>query len=365
MKARWCLQSVLERDNLKTYCKDVLLDHELVIKAYELWLTSESGKKNGWRVIDEYGDIYALSEEIVHEIETFNLNFRPIRYHNEIERNGKMRRIGVESVKQQIVNYTINLILDDFYNDKIGFYQIASIKEKGPIFGAKTVQKWISEEKLAYVHGDVTKCYESISKQVVMSIAKKYIRNRYIVYTISRLMDTYEKGLGIGSAFSLKMAQVVLSFVYHMIEDLHKVRRGCRRNLVRHQIWYADDFYIFSYSKTYLVQAMKQIENYMYYNLGLSIKRWKICWSDEEPIDIAGYVVFNNRITIRSKTFLRIKRIYKSYDNNPNIELARSVCSYWGILKYSSSKKTIKKNEFDRIFRNARYFVSNYDRNNK
>lgn len=353
----------IERNNLKTYCKGILIDHELFIKAYELWLESESGKKNGWRVIEEYGSIYSLSEEIVYELETHTLYFRPIRYHNEIERNGKMRRIGIESVKQQIVNYAVNYVLDDFYNDKIGFYQIASIEGKGPIFGAKTVQKWISEDKLVYAHGDVKKCYESISKNIVMSIVKKYIKNSVVIYMISCLMDTYEHGLGIGSAFSLKMAQVVLSFVYHMVEDLHKVRRGCRRNLVVHQIWYADDFYIFAFNKTYLIQAMKKIENYMHYRLGLTVKPWKVCWSDSEPVDIAGFMVYKDHIVIRSKTYLRIRRIYKAYDETPNIDLARSVCSYWGILKHSSSKKTIKKNEFDRIFRNARFFVSNYDKN--
>lgn len=340
----------------------MLIDHELVIEAYESWLESESGKKNGWRVEAEYGSIYALAEEIVHEIETFDLKLRPIRYHNEIERNGKMRRIGVESVKQQVLNYVVNLLLNDFYNDRIGFYQIASIEGKGPIFGAKNVQRWIKDNNLAYVHADVKKCYESISKRVVMRIVKKYIKNQYVVYTISCLMDSYEKGLGIGSAFSLKMAQVVLSFVYHMVEDFHKFRRRRRIKTITHQIWYADDFYLFSHSKVYLIQAMKKIENYMYYELGLLIKPWKVCWSDNEPVDIAGLVVFSDHITIRSKTFLRIRRIYKAYDETPNIDLARSVCSYWGILKHSSSNKTIKKNEFDRIFRNARSFVSSYDK---
>lgn len=46
----------------------------------------------------------------------------------------------------------------------------------------------------------------------------------------------------------------------------------------------------------------------------------------------------------------------------PSLKRARSVCSYWGWLKHSSSRKAVEKNDYDRIFRRAKRYVSNRER---
>lgn len=345
---------------MKSYCKGLRVDHELVYEAYIEWRESESGHKNHWRLNKEYEDLSVLADEIVNEIRTRTLSFEPIRYHEETERNGKVRHIGQESVKQQICDYVALVAMKDFIHARVGFYQVASTKGKGPLFAAKQVQRWIKEDgRMCYVHGDIKKCYESIQHKTIFEIVCKYIKSRDIVYLIGTILSTYDKGLGIGSALSLKLSQVVLSFAYHHVEALgHTYRRGKRIRTIIHQIWYADDFYLFSKYPSYIKWMMRNLTAYLKRDYMLDVKRWKISWTDCEPVDIAGYVVREDRLTIRPKIYLRIRRAYVSFNRQPTLKKARTVCSYWGYLYHTDSRKAIARNSYYTTFCKARRMVS-------
>lgn len=287
------------------------------------------------------------------------ISFKPIAYHDEIERNGKVRHIGQESVKQQIADYIVLVALEDFINAKVGFYQVASVKGKGPLFAAKTVQKWVREDNLCYVHGDIKKCYESIPICIVYHLLEKYIKSTDIMYLLKKILLTYDNGLGIGSALSLKLSQVILSYAYHYIERIgFRYRRGKKIRLIVHQIWYADDFYLFSRNPGYLYRVMKSLTKWLKLRIRLTAKSWKICWAYCEPVDIAGFVVRDDRITIRAKIYRRIRRAYMKYNRQSTIKKAKTVCSYWGYLKNTSSRKAIVKNNYYKIFERARLSLS-------
>lgn len=344
---------------MKSYCKGLTVTHELVFQAYYKWLKSESGHKNHWRVEKEYDTFNNLVNEIVIEVKDRNISFKPITYHDEIERNGKVRHIGQESVKQQLADYVVLVALEDFINARVRFYQVASVKGKGPLFAAKTVQKWVRKDKLCYVHGDIKKCYESIPICLVYHILAKYIKSPDIMYLLKMILLTYDNGLGIGSALSLKLSQVILSFVYHFVEKIgFRYRRGKKIRLIVHQIWYADDFYLFSKHPGYLYRVMKSLSSWIKKRIQLTVKPWKICWAHCEPVDVAGYVVREDRITIRAKIYRRIRRAYINYDRQPTFKKAKTVCSYWGYLKHTSSRKAIAKNNYYEIFERARLSLS-------
>lgn len=349
---------------MKSYCKQLRITHEVVYKAYEKWLSGDSGRKNAWRIKEEYGSIHNLVDEIIYEIDNRELRFRPIRYTLRRERGrGKERCIGQESVKQQIVDYIVLYCLDDFYNKKIGFYQVASVKGKGPLFGARQVQKWIQgDDAPIYAHCDIKKCYESFDKEAIYHFYKKYIHSRDLMYVISCLLKSYKNGLSIGSAFSLKTSQLMLSFAYHKVEEIHWYRRGVSHKSVTHQIWYADDFYLFSTNKRELKKAIRQVAIFLCDNFGLFVKPWKISRTDSEPVDFAGFVIRKDRITVRDETYLRVRRTYTRYQAKPTLKRARSVCSYWGYFKHTDSKTTVDKHGYGSIFRNAKHLVSGHSK---
>lgn len=324
-------------NNMKSYCKGLVVDEALVKRALERWLSAPAGRKNSHRVTEEYSSPHELVQEIYTEIYNRRLTFAPIHRFVHIEpTNGKKRIIGVQSIKQQIVDYLAVEAMETFLQAKLGYYQAASSKGKGQLFTARALRKW-SYKSEYWVHVDARQCYPSIDHEILMGILKKYIKSSDILYIARTLLETYSTGLDIGSYFSLRMAQLVLSFAYHFNENQYKIRRDKRKQLITHQVWYMDDAILLSNDKRDLRQATRSLEKYMKTTLHLELKLWKICKvSDQEPIDLAGYVIRPNSVTLRSGIFLRAHRAYREYNKKPSLTKAARVCSYWGWIKHSN-----------------------------
>ena len=326
---------------MKSYCKNLVIDETHVTEAFNGWMRSQAGRKNFSRIAAEHGDPQTLIQEITTEIRERRLTFRPIRRYKRREpSNGKVRLIGIESVKQQVCDYVAVTVMEPFLHAKVGFYQVASVPGKGQLLAAKAISKWVNDGGY-WVKVDVRKCYPSIRHDVVMRLLRKYVRSRDVLYLCETLLGTYSRGLDIGSYFSLRMAQLVLSLGYHHVESLGTVRRGKRRPLVTHQLHYMDDILLMSRSKRDLRMATRSLEKYLA-GIGLELKPWKICQvGDQEPIDMAGYVMRPGRVTIRSSVFLRARKAYRDFDRAQTVEGARRVCSYWGWLVHTDSRRFI------------------------
>lgn len=348
---------------LKTYCKGLRIDEALISRAYESWLDAQAGKKNAWRVVDEHGSAEALMAEIESEVAARSLTFRPIkRYRHREPTNGKLRIIGVESVKQQVCDYVAIEALSGLLRAKAGFWQVSSVRGKGQLMAANAVRRWVQEGGY-FVHLDVRKCYPSIRPDVAMRILRRYVRSPDVLYLCGALLATYGGGLEIGSYFSLRMAQLVLSFGYHDVEGMGKLRRGAWRPLVSHQLWYADDIYLFSQDKRDLRSAARQLQRLLLKDFGLYVKPWKVCrLGDQEPVDVVGFTVRPRRTTLRPTLFLRACRSFRKYRRCPTPSRARRVCSYWGWFQNTDSLGVVTGNGFDKTFKQARRRVGAAER---
>jgi len=357
---------------MKSYCKGLVISRELVRRAYETWLTKPSGKKNGWRVAKEYGSADALVDEILWEVTLRTLEFRPIkRYRHREPTNGKIRIIGVESVKQQVCDYVAILALEPLLKAKIGFYQAAAVEGKGQKLCRGALRRW-SRGAVYHVKADVRKCYPSIKIDVVMALLRKYVKSADVLYVCECLLGTYDGGLEIGSYFSLQMAQLILSFAYHHIEGLGRRRRGRWIPLVTHQVWHMDDFVLISTSKSYLRQAMKSAERYMRNVLGVTLKLWKLArTSRKEPLDLGGWIVrelprkdgtMRTRVTLRAGIFLRSTRAFARFTKRKSLARARRCASYWGWLRHADCNVVMTDRHIGKTFSRARRMVSAHDR---
>lgn len=321
---------------LKSYCKNLAVDEAFVAQAYDRWRHNEAGRKNAWRVEREYGSAENLVAEIVREANDGTLEFAPLKTRPRNE-DGKVRDIGVEPVKQQVCGYVVDLAIEEMWDARVGYWQI-SRPGFGQFRAAGAVQRWMRECEY-HVHVDFRKCYDNIRCADVDRILSKHVRCAPVVEIARAIMQSYPGGhLMIGSYFSLRMAQLVLSYGYHHVEGLGKERRGKRRALVAHQCWYVDDVWLFGHGKRDLKRAVRSLERYMLAEFGLGIKPWKVCRSGGEPADIAGVVVRRERVTVRGKTFLRARRAVMRYRRKPrDIHLARRVTSYRGWLAHTDS----------------------------
>lgn len=344
---------------VKTYCKHTRIDETLVREAYQRWLRSRSGKRNGWRVEQEHGSAQALINEIAYEVSERRLRLRAISRHRYVEpTNGKVRTIGVESVKQQVLDYAIVIAIEPMLSAKVGFWQVGGIPGKGQLMAAHALRRW-SQDGGYWVHVDVAKCYPSISCDLVRGIVQRYVRSGDVTYALDAVLDTYDGGLEIGSYLSLRLSQLVLSFAYHHVEGLRKARRGTYRSLVSQQVWYADDAILMSRDKRDLRSAVRALERYMRDELGLRIHPWKVCRvGDEEPIDLAGFVVRPRRTTVRPSVFLRARRSVRRFERTPTERRARQVTSYWGWLSNADCDGFVRRSGVSRAIIDASRMIS-------
>lgn len=345
---------------LKSYCKGLVITRGDVAAAYEKWRRALAGHKNAWRVEAEHGSADALIDELAREISQRSLTLRPIHRYERVEpTNGKRRIIGVESVKQQVLDYAVIGALEPFLSAKIGYWQVAGVPGKGQASCRRALRKWVREGGY-HVKIDVKQCYPSISHEVVRKIMHKYVRSADILYCVDAILATYDMGgLEIGSYFSLQVANLVLSFAYHHIDGLCKERRGKSVRLISHQIWHMDDGLILGRDKRNLRMAVRSLVRYMRDELGLTIKPWKIARTgEEEPLDLGGFVVRPSRTTMRAGTFIRAKRAFRRFARHHSLRLARRICSYWGLLKHTDSDGFIARNNIYKLLRLARAIVS-------
>jgi hypothetical protein len=349
---------------LKSYCKGYAITRERVEDAYALWRSGESGRKNAWRVEEEHGSADALIDEIYEQINARTLEFRPIRRYTHIEpTNGKRRVIGVESVKQQVCDYVAVEALRPLIEARLGYYQCAGVRNKGQKLCRKALRRW-STEGGYFVKADIRQCYPSTSPKVVMRMLRRYVRSEAVLYVCEAIMSTYDNGMEIGSYFSLCVINLVLSFAYHHVEGLSKVRRGEGRRLVTHQIWHLDDVLLFSRDKRDLKSATRSLERYLKREFGLSLKGWKVCRNDggSERPDMGGWVACDGRVTLRKGIFLRGMRAFRRFKRHPTLRRARRVCSYWGWWVHGDLMGHIRDRRLTRLKRVAAKMIRRYDR---
>ena len=340
------------------------LDRDAIADGYAVWLSKESGRKNAHRVIEEYGSAEALISEIAREIETRTLSFRPIHRYERYDGIARKKRIiGVESVKQQVVDHAVCLALKPLIDARLGYYQVASVGGKGQGLCRSALRRWVHGTTY-HVKLDVRKCYPSCGHGVVMRMLRKYVRGDDVLYACEALLATYDHGgLEIGSYFSLRIMQLVLSFAYHHVEGLHKARRGRWVPLVRHQIWHMDDALLLGADKRDLKRAVRSLERYLRTEWGLALKPWKVArTSDREPLDIGGWVVRVGRCVMRGGTFLRARAAFMRFRRHPSPANARGCSAYWGWVRAGDCPRLLQTLGIDGLMAYARKVISRQDR---
>lgn len=347
---------------MRSYCKGLKIDEGFVATAYGRWLSNEAGRRNSWRVCREHGSPETLCAEIAGEIRDRTLCFAPIA--TEARSDGrKPRDIGIEPVKQQVCGYVVDAALDELMRARLGYWQV-STKGKSVFRAAKSAQRWMRSSRY-HVHLDVRKCYDSLKCRVVMCILKKYVKSDDVLFVAERILESYPGGhLMIGSYLSMRLAHLALSFGYHHVESLHKARRRGKKALVSHQVWYADDVWLFSDCKRDLKSAVRSLGGFLRSELGLEIKPWKVCRvGEEEPCDLAGICVRPDRTSVRARTFLKARRALLRFRRKPrDIHLARRVLSYWGWLKHTDSSGFCARKGVYGSVAAAKRVVGDYDR---
>lgn len=372
---------------MKRLCKDVdITDRGLISRAVYACLnkkykrndtTEYLSKVTGVRreyircIYRRYGKraMYPFTEIVISEIQkeiiNGNISFRPIWYREKVDgSSGKIRRIGIQNIKQQLYDYIAVEGLKPVLK-RIGEYQYASIEGRGTVRGKEVVSHWIRNRNMRYfVKLDVRKCFESIDQCKLMEYLRRLVKNESLLDLIELLLRSFERGLSIGSYLSQYLCNLYMSILYHEImENTYRIRRGKRGgkrvNLVHHCLIYMDDILMIGSRKRDLEKAVKLTVNKAT-EMGLEIKpNYQVKQIDGNNIDMLGYKIYRTHTEIRGRTYLRVRRAFRRASRCLTEVLARKCLSYYGYLKHTNSRRFQRKWKVRRTIKKCKGVIRN------
>lgn len=363
---------------MKRKCKNVdITDLDLIKDCIHRCLKKKKKTRTDIvRLFDTYGDIDNIALVLQKELMCKQLDLVPIWYRTIYDVGSqKARVIGIQDIKQQIYDYIAVAGLSELIAG-LGKYQCASLPDRGQIYGALAIHRWISEKhngkyRINYVcKFDIRKYYESIPQDKIIAWLEKRVKNEHLMWLIKTLIRTFKKGLSIGSYLSQYLGNLFLMDVYHKIQERsyrvrHKKNGTIQRvNLIYKTLFYMDDLFIAGSNSKDMMRAAEILEEEMR-TKGLDLKDSWRCFKigDDDFVDMMGFKIYRDHITIRRKTFRHIRRAVTKFRRNPNsVTNAKTLLSYKGLLEHSDSQKFLKSNNLFALFKKARKVVSKYDK---
>lgn len=368
---------------MKRLCKDVdITDRGLISKAVYDCLNKKYKRNDVVEYLSQvsgieekyirymhyrYGKavLYPIVEiaitEIQTEIKEDNISFPPIWYREKVDgSSGKVRRIGIQNIKQQLYDYIAVEALEPLIK-RIGEYQYASIKGRGTTKGKEVISRWLQNRNTRYfVKLDVRKCFESIDHGKLMEFLRRHIKNEPLLHLIETLLGSFEHGLSIGSYLSQYLCNLYMSILYHYImEDMYKMRRGKRLPLVLYCLIYMDDILMLGSGRRNLDKAVRLTDRKAHC-LGLEIKpNHQVREIGGSCIDMMGFKVYRTHTEMRGRIYLRVRRSFRRARKRLSPEIAKKCLSYYGYLKHTDSKKIIRRWKVRSIIKKCKEMVRN------
>nr|DAK62065.1 MAG TPA: hypothetical protein [Caudoviricetes sp.] len=373
---------------MKRYCKNIdITNRELINRAVCKCLKNKMDRLDVLRMFSQYSDapyglIYKIAKEkqfymfegmintvvdgIREEILTEKYSWKKSWYTYKRECN-KVRKIGIQDVKQQLYDYIAVEGLSELFSKRIGYYQCAAIPNKGQVMGMKTIKKWLRNKNLRYAwQGDAKHYYENIHIPKLKQLLRKYVKNQALLKLVFKLIDSFEKGLSIGSYLSQYLANFYMSFGYHYAkEKLLKTRRSKTGNKVVNMVScvliYMDDILFLSTSLKYLKSSIKIFKKWILEEFKITIKPSdKIIDLLNGYIDMMGFLISRTKVLVRSRIFLRFRKSITKVRKTKTIfrKEAQRILSRYGWIKNSDCRHWEKKNKVLQIVKICKEMIS-------
>lgn len=240
----------------------------------------------------------------------------------------KEREISAAPLKDRIVHHAIYQIIEPTFNKIFIFDSFANRKNKGSHKAIKRLQFFIKKtknksSKVYCLKCDISKCFPSVNKGILLKLIEKRIKNPDIIWLIEEILNSFQtsgqfdhlfkpnspfrkyknKGIPIGNLTSQLFVNIYLDpldkFIKHQIKAKYYLR-------------YVDDFIILHPSKKFLHQILEKIEKWLNSNLYMELHpKKRTIFSIDKGIDFLGFVVFERHCFLRKSNKEKFRKNLK------------------------------------------------------
>lgn len=389
---------------MKKTCKKLdIADQKFILRSIQNYFSHKSISK-----IDRRPDIQRIMAQFKNNAEMaawFSKNINaayaandrnllgmyPVRIDSRPDRsNGKIRNIVIENVVNQIYN---QIVFDGLHEAArcVGEYQCTCLKNqpkyiyhrdgtvnmkivgRGQEWAVNVMYEWWQDPDMrACVSADIKKNYDTIPQDGLSDYLEHHVDNDKLLW-LNRQTWPMKQGLYIGSVSSIINDAIYLSQIYHYMSEsaelISSPRRGKSHRLVAHIMMWMDNIYLMCRSVKDAKQAANALTQYAE-SIGVHIKPdWYIVTKKDPPkspkihqakqsyIDIVGYRVYPDHITMRNRDYVKARRAFKK--KNMNLHDAYRIVSYNGFVKTSNCYRFRKKYHVKNKTKAARRMISN------
>lgn len=144
---------------------------------------------------------------------------------------------------------------------------------------------------------------------------------------MDEIVDSFPLGLPLGNLLSQIFANFYLNDFDHWLKQDKKIE----------YFRYSDDIVILHQDKVFLHSLKREIEEYLYINLYLTLSNWQVFPVESRGIDFVGYVIYPTHILLRKSIKNRFKRMLRKNRNS------KSIAGYNGWTIHANCKNLVNK----------------------
>lgn len=250
-------------------------------------------------------------------------NYKTSKYHNFVIKEPKSRKISrLSYYPNRILHWAVFNVIERILTGCLISQTYSCIRGRGIHLCLKKVRKAVQKDGFLFcLKIDISKFYECINHDILKWKLERKFKDRKLLSLLHEIIDSFPNGLPLGSLLSQHLANFYLNGFDHWIKQDKRVEY--------HR--YCDDAMIFHNDKAFLHSLKREIEEYLYINLGLTLSKWQTFPLNKRGVDIVGYVVYPTHVLLRKSIKQRWKKILKK---NRNL---KSIASYNGWLIHSNS----------------------------
>ena len=275
---------------------DMILRKDNLNKAYKKVKSNKgAGGIDGMQVDNLLPFLRENQDELIQQIKEGKYEPNPVR-RVEIpkEEKGKVRKLGIPTVVDRVVQQAIAQELTPIYEEQFSDSSFGFRPKRGQHDALKRCKKYVEEGYVYVVSMDLEKFFDTVNHSKLIEVLSRTIKDGRVISMIHKYLNAgvvgngffekTEEGVPQGGPLSPLLGNI-------MLNELDKELEGRGHKFVR----FADDAIIFCKSKKSAVRTLENIIPYIEKKLFLKVNLAKTTISHISKIKYLGYAFYRNK----------------------------------------------------------------------